>query len=175
MTSKNKPRSLRQPTSRVLSKALLLPMSRSEASNLALRTRIALERLRNGEVGRSLFNHMSQIVLITGYITRAGFGRLDIHDIDRVGQNLGEVLFEADRTGKWSIPDSLISELTTVVNEYDYQLAVTRVEIVARASEHLERLLLLAACQPPAAANGVPTRARAATRRSRVAHPHPQH
>ncbi|WP_174480160.1 hypothetical protein [Paraburkholderia mimosarum] len=99
---------------------------------------------------------MSQIVLITGYITRAGFGRLDIRDIDRVEQHLGEVLVEADRTGEWTIPDSLIIELTTVVNEYDRQLATTRVEIVARASEYLERLLQLAAHQPPAVADGVP-------------------
>jgi hypothetical protein len=149
-------------------------MSRSEASNLALRTRIALERLRNGEAGRSLVNHMSQIVLITGYITRAGFGRLDIHDIDLVEQNLGEVLFEADRTGEWKIPDALISELTTVVNEYDHQLATTRVEIVARASEHLERHMQLAASEPPAAAHGGAARARAATRRPGVDHPAPQ-
>ncbi|WP_321939407.1 hypothetical protein [Paraburkholderia sp. J8-2] len=161
MPSSSKPRSLRQPSSRALSKALLLPMSRSEAANLALRTRIALERLRNGEASRSLVNHMCQIVLITSYITRAGFGRLDLHDIDRVEHNLGEVLFEADRTGEWNLPDSLISELTTVVNEYDRQLATTRVEIVARASEHLERRLLLAASQRPAAADDVRDRAHA--------------
>lgn len=161
MSSSNKPRSLRQPSSRALSKALLLPMSRSEATNLALRTRIALERLRNGEAGRALLKHMSQIVVITGYITRAGFGRLDLGDIDRVEHNLGEVLFEADRMGEWNLPDSLISELTTVVNEYDRQLATTRVEIVARASEHLERRLLLAASQRPAAADDVRDRAHA--------------
>ncbi|HKR46212.1 MAG TPA: hypothetical protein VJU59_42230 [Paraburkholderia sp.] len=145
MSSNTKPRSLRQPTSRALSKAQLLPMSQRDASSLALRTRIALERLRNGEAGRSLFNHMSQIVFITGYITRAGFGRLDIQDIDSVERNLGEVLDEADRTGEWKIPESLISALTTVVNEYDRQLATTRVEIIARASEHLERHMKLAA------------------------------
>lgn len=161
MSSSNKPRSLRQPSSRAHSKALLLPMSRNEAANLALRTRIVLERLRNGEAGRALVNHMCQIVLITGYITRAGFGRLDIHDIDRVEHNLDRVLAGADRTGEWSLPDSLIGELTTVVNEYDRQLATTRVEIVARASEHLERLLLLAASQHPAAADGVRDRAQA--------------
>ena len=143
--SSNKPRSLRQPSSRALSKALFLPMSQRDASSLALRTRIVLERLRNGEAGRSLVNHMSQIVLITGYITRAGFGRLDIQDIDRIEQNPGEVLVEADRMGEWNIPDSLISELTTVVNEYDRQLATTRVEIIARASEQLERHMMLAA------------------------------
>jgi len=143
--SSNKPRSLRQPSSRALSKALFLPMSQRDASSLALRTRIVLERLRNGEAGRSLVNHMSQIVLITGYITRAGFGRLDIQDIDRIEHNLGKVLVEADRTGEWNIADSLISELTTVVNEYDRQLATTRVEIIARASEQLERHMMLAA------------------------------
>ncbi|RAR55279.1 hypothetical protein C7401_12263 [Paraburkholderia unamae] len=162
MSSRNKPRSLRQPTSRALSKALLLPMSRSKAPSLALRTRIAHERRRNGEAGRALISHMSQIVFITGYITRTGFGRLDVDDIDRIERTLDEVLLNAGRTGEWRLPDSLIRELTTVVNEYDRQLATTRVEIVARASEHLERRMVQAARQPGGAMDGGPAHAGAA-------------
>ena len=153
MSSHKKHRSFRQPGAHA--KAHLLPMSRSEASNLALRTRIVLERLRNGEADRSLVNHITQIVLITAFITRAGFGKLDIEDIDRVEKGLGQVLLEADGTGEWHIPASLISELTTVVNEHDRQLAVTRVEVIARASAHLDRLMVLAARQPVSPAHGV--------------------
>ena len=147
MASNKKHHSFRQRSGGAHSKARLLPMSRSEASNLALRTRIVLERVRNGEADRSLVNHLTQIVLITAFITRAGFGRLDVDFIDRVEKSLGQVLLEADRTEQWNIPTALISELTAVVNEYDDQLAVTRVEIVARASAHLDRLMVLAARQ----------------------------
>jgi hypothetical protein len=51
----------------------------------------------------------------------------------------------ADRTGVWNIPESLIEGLTAVVNEYDRQLCVTRMEIVVRASDHLGKLVDLAA------------------------------
>ncbi|RQH05089.1 hypothetical protein D1Y85_16530 [Paraburkholderia dinghuensis] len=120
-------------------------MPRAEASDLALRARIAVERLRNGEADRSLINLVSQIVIIASFITRAGHGELDIEDIERVERGLGEVLLEADRSGIWNVSDSLIEGLTAVVNEYDRQLCVTRMEIVVQASDHLEKLVDLAA------------------------------
>lgn len=153
MSSKKKHRSFHRPSAGAHAKARLLPMPQREASNLALRARIVLERVRHGEADRSLINHISQIVLITGFVTRAGFGRLDIQDIDRVEKNLWQVGVEADSTGEWNIPDSLINELTAVVNEYDRQLTVTRAEIVARASDHLDRLMIRAARQPSAVAS----------------------
>ncbi|WP_233889940.1 hypothetical protein [Paraburkholderia flagellata] len=119
-------------------------MPRSEASDLALRARIALERLRNGEADRSLINLVSQVVIIASFITRAGHGKLDIGEMERVEHGLEEVLNEADRTGVWKVPEALIDGLTTVVNEYDRQLCVTRMEIVVRASDHLGKLVDLA-------------------------------
>jgi hypothetical protein len=131
-------------------------MRRSEALNLALRTRIALERLRNGEADRSLINHLSQVAIITGFIARAGYGKLDIEEIDRVEQGLGQIIIDADHNGTWSVPDSLIDNLTAVVNEYDRVLGETRMEIVARASDHLERLMKSAARLAPSQATRQP-------------------
>jgi hypothetical protein len=120
-------------------------MPRKEASDLVLRARIALERLRNGEADRSLINLVSQIIIIVSFITRAGHGKLDIRDVERVERDLGEVLLAVERTATWTVPDTLIEDLTTVVNEYDRQICVTRMEIVARASNHLGKLVDLAA------------------------------
>lgn len=120
-------------------------MPRKEATDLVLRARITLERLRNGEADRSLIDLASQIIIIASFIIREGHGKLGIEDIERVERDLGEVLAEADRTGKWNVPESLIKGLTAVVNEYDRQLCVTRMEIVVRASDHLEKLVDLAA------------------------------
>lgn len=120
-------------------------MPRREASDLALRARIALERLRTGEADRPLINLVSQVVIVASFITRAGHGQLDIGEIECVERGLGEVLAEADRTGVWNVPESLIEGLTAVVNEYDHQLCVTRMEIVVRASDHLGKLVDLAA------------------------------
>ncbi|MFT0174791.1 hypothetical protein [Paraburkholderia mimosarum] len=140
MSNKNY-RSPRRPSASAHAKSLFLPMPRKESSDLALRARIALERLRNGEVDRSLVNLLSQIIIITSFITRAGHGQLDIADIERVEHGLGAVLNQADRTGVWNVPESLTDGLTAVVNEYDRALSVTRMEIVLRASDHLGKLV----------------------------------
>jgi len=116
-------------------------MPRRQSSDLALRARIALERLRNGEVDRPLINLLSQVAIIASFITRAGHGQLDIGEIERAERGLGELLEEADRTGVWNVPDSLLKGLIAVVNEYDRQLSVTRMEILVRASDHLGKLV----------------------------------
>jgi hypothetical protein len=145
MPAKKNYRSMRQPSAGAHAKSLFLPMPRKEASDLALRARIALERLRNGEADRSLINLVSQVAIIAGFVTRAGHGKLDIADIEHVERELGAVLVEADHTGTWNISEALIEGLTAVINEYDRQLCVTRMEIVARASDHLGKLVDLAA------------------------------
>ncbi|MFT0172075.1 hypothetical protein ACLKMY_24210 [Paraburkholderia mimosarum] len=143
--SSKKYRSSRRPSAGAHARSLFLPMPRRQSSDLALRARIALERLRNGEADRSLINLVSQVTIIAGFITRAGHGKLDIADIERVERELGAVLVEADRTGTWDVPERLIEGLTAVINEYDRQLCVTRMEVIARASDHLGKLVNLAA------------------------------
>jgi hypothetical protein len=138
-------RTLQRSSAGTHAKALFLPMPRKEASDLALRARIALERLRNGEADRSLINLVTQIIIVVSFITRAGHGMLDIRDVERVERDLGEVLLEVEGTATWTVPDTLIEDLTTVVNEYDRQICATRMEIVARASNHLGKLVDLAA------------------------------
>lgn len=144
-------RSLLQPSAAAHSRALLLPMPRKEASDLVLRARIALERLRNGEVDRSLINLVLQITIIVSFITRAGHGKLDINVLDTVRRGLEDIVVEADNTGTWNFPETLIDDLTSVINEYDRQICVTRMEIVVRASDHLERLVHRAAKEDRAA------------------------
>lgn len=125
-------------------KALLLPMPRSKALGLVLRTRLALERLRNREVSRTLIGQLPQVVVITGFITRAGHGKIGLVDIEQVEQGLGEVLAEGESTGRWALSDALIDGLTALVNEHDRQICSTRMQIVAMASNHLDRVIDLA-------------------------------
>jgi hypothetical protein len=143
--SNKKYRSSRRPAAGAHARSLFLPMPRSESLDLALRARIALERVRNGEADRPLINLVSQVVIIARFITRAGHGKLDIEEIERVEHGLGAVLTEADRTGVWNVPESLIEGLIAVVNEYDRLLCVTRMEIFIRASDYLEKLVDMAA------------------------------
>jgi hypothetical protein len=99
-----------------------------------------LERVRNGEANRVLVNSLGQVVLFTNFVIAAGHGALEPSFVDDVEHELGLVLLTADRTGEWHIPPELVENLTRVVNEYDRQLRETRLEIIAKASDHMEHL-----------------------------------
>ncbi len=122
-------------------KALFLPMPREDAERLMLRTRMTLERVRNGEADRVLLNSLAQVVLFANFVTVAGYGTLERSFVDGVEHQLGLVLLTADQTGEWHIPPQLVEALTQIVNEYDRQLRETRLEVIANATEQLDRLM----------------------------------
>jgi hypothetical protein len=125
-------------------------MPRDRASDLILRTRLFLERIRSGHVERGLINHLAQVCLISGFITRAGHGRLGTETFDAVEQQLAQLLLGFDETGVWGdLPGPLLDGLTQVVNEYDHMLATVRLEILAAASNHLDRLMAISAKEEP--------------------------
>jgi hypothetical protein len=72
MPNKKSYRSSRQPPASAHAKSLFLPMPWKEATDLVLRARIALERLRNGDADRALINLVSQVVIIASFITPGG-------------------------------------------------------------------------------------------------------
>ncbi len=141
MPSTRKPRPFRQASTATYGKALLLPLPRREASNLALRTRIMLERLRNGDTDRALLQHLFQVMVLTAFVARAGFGQLDAGEIDRVQQAVGQLFVEEELVDSPTVPDALMLDITAVVNEYDRQLMSTRLEILARARDYLDGLM----------------------------------
>ncbi|WP_321856724.1 hypothetical protein [Paraburkholderia tropica] len=134
-------------------KALLLPMPRQRAAGFVLRARLALERLRNGEVDRPLVNQLGLTCMITGFITEAGYGTLRQTEIEQAQHGLAQLLLGYGQMQQW--PDAspeLIDELTAVVNEYDRMLATVRLEIIAQATEHVDRLMAIVAAAPPSVA-----------------------
>lgn len=116
-------------------------MPREDAARLVLRTRLALERLRNGETNRRLINELSQVVLITNFVTEAGHGELEMAYLERVERDLADALIRADTTGAWAVSPILVSDVTLVVNEYDRVLSQTRLAIIVDACNKLERLI----------------------------------
>ncbi|CAG9252058.1 hypothetical protein PUN4_180078 [Paraburkholderia unamae] len=67
MPNKKNARSTRRPAAGAHAKSLFLPMRRNESTDLALRARLALERLRKGEADRALINLVSQVVIIASH------------------------------------------------------------------------------------------------------------
>ena len=86
-----------------------------------------------------------QVTIVVSFITRTGHGKLEVEVLENVRRGLEDILVEADNTRVWSVPETLITGCTAVINEYDRQICVTRMEILVQASDHLERLLHRAA------------------------------
>lgn len=82
------------------SKALLLPMARDKATDLYLRARLVLERIRRRDIDRGAINHMAQICILSGYIARAGHGRSSPDRIEEVEQHLAQALLAFDGSGE---------------------------------------------------------------------------
>lgn len=141
MPSRKPLRTPRKPIGCARSRTLLLPMPREDAAKLVLRTRLALERLRHGDAGRQLINELSQVVLMTNFITEAGFGELEIAWLERVERDLAGVLLHADTTGTWDVPEALVGDVMRVVNEYDRLLSQTRLAVIVDACNRLEWLI----------------------------------
>jgi hypothetical protein len=124
------------------SKAMLLPMGRDQASDLILRTRLFLERALRGDIDRGVINHLAQVCILSGYVARAGYGRLPPEHFDVVKKALAQALIDFDGTRVWSgFSHELLAALTAVVNEYDRMLGSVRLELLAKASDYLDRLL----------------------------------
>ena len=94
-------------------RAFFLPMPREDADVLILRTRMMLERVRNGEVDRALVANLGQVVLLVNFVIAAGYGALEPSLVDDVEQQLGLVLLRADQTGEWLVPPGLADDLTS--------------------------------------------------------------
>lgn len=87
---------------------------------------------------------MSQVTLLTGLITDAGYGRLDTAIITACEEGLLRVISANPEKRASKFEEDLISNLTLVINEHDRQLREIRLQILVEASEQLERRLEMA-------------------------------
>ena len=84
---------------------------------------------------------MAQTLLLTGYLTAAGHGELNVSFLDDVEHALAALLDRGRDTGDWQASESLVDKLTVVVNEHDRQLLETRLQAIVEASERLNRTI----------------------------------
>jgi hypothetical protein len=121
-------------------KALFLPMGRGEANGLILPVRIALERIRQGKPDRDAAVCMAEIVLLTGFLTMGGFGRLDTALLDDVEKRLLTELDQGGAGGEWKFAPELVDALVVVVNEYDRLIRETRLQAIVEANDRFARM-----------------------------------
>jgi hypothetical protein len=94
-------------------------MNRQDADGLVLSVRIALERIRQGKADRDATACMAEILLLTGFLTEGGFGRLDKPFLNDVEKRLLAEMTQGGVGGEWKIASELVDALVVVVNEYD--------------------------------------------------------
>ncbi|RQH07124.1 hypothetical protein [Paraburkholderia dinghuensis] len=121
-------------------KALYLSMERSTTDSLVLPVRVALESVRRGHVERDAVVCLSEIVLLTGFLTQAGHGKLEQYVLDGAGRGQLPVLDAGEFQTSHELGPNTIEALTLIVNEYDRLLRETRLLAILDANERFERL-----------------------------------
>jgi hypothetical protein len=122
-------------------KALYLPLDRASVDQMAIGFRIALESIRQGRGETIAARCMVQVVLLTSYVSDAGYGFISSAALDEAEDLLFDVFGAYNTTGKWIFEPSLIDKLTAIVNEHERQLRETRLQIIVGATRQLNRLL----------------------------------
>jgi hypothetical protein len=121
-------------------KALFLPMDRGTADELVLPVRTAFERIRQGKVDRDAAVCMAEILLLTGFLTEGGFGRLDASFLDDVEKRLLSEMNQGSVAGEWKFAAELVDALVVVVNEYGRLVRETRLQAIVEANQSFARL-----------------------------------
>jgi hypothetical protein len=129
------------PARRRNTKAHLLPMPGRDADAMALHIRLALEAVKRGQAGRHEATLLAQSVLVTGFLTEAGYGCLDMAFIRQAEEDMLALLDHGERTGRWTMPGALITPVTQVINEHDRQLREVRFGALVDANRRLDLLI----------------------------------
>ncbi|CAN7772592.1 Fis family transcriptional regulator [Caballeronia sp. LjRoot31] len=122
-------------------KALFLPMDQSSVNQISLQFRLALETIRHGAGNRASAHCLAQVTLLTGFLTQAGHGLLEIKFLDSVERQVSDLLDHGRDSGEWLFPQPLVEALTVIVNEHDRQLRETRLQAIVEASRRLDKLI----------------------------------
>jgi len=116
-------------------------MPRRDADAMSLQFRIALENVRQRRSGRREATCLTQVVLLTSFLTEKGHGEIDLSNIRAVENDVLAILDHGEATGEWEFPQAMLDPLTAIVNEHDRQLREVRLAAIAAATERLDRLL----------------------------------
>ncbi|WP_250463222.1 hypothetical protein [Caballeronia sp. GAFFF2] len=121
-------------------KVLYLPLDRDSVAQIAVQVRMALEVARAGQGDAATLRCLAQAVALTGLIAAAGHGEIEEEALQAAEAALFGTLSSAD-LNSWGLDAGELSAITDVVNEHDRQLRETRLDVVVRAFEKIERRL----------------------------------
>jgi hypothetical protein len=121
-------------------KVLFLPLDRESVAQIAIQVRMALEVARAGQGDAGTLRCLAQAVALTGLIAGAGHGVIEEETLRVAEVALSGVLASGSLSG-WGLDARELAGVTDVINEHDRQLRETRLDLVVRAFEQIERRL----------------------------------
>lgn len=134
-------------------KAMLLPIARPIADDLALRVHVALDVLRRGIGSKTDAQTLMQTVLLTGFLVEMGFGSVTGEHLGAADATVASIFDIGRETGQWKLDSDGFAALAPIATIYDRQLHSAPLWAVTDASERLDRFI-----------TGVPERAPARKR-----------
>ncbi|KND59869.1 hypothetical protein BVER_04551 [Candidatus Burkholderia verschuerenii] len=121
-------------------KVLYLPLDRDSVAQVALQARMALEVARACRGDAPALRCLAQAVALTGLIAAAGHGEIEEETLCAAEAAFSGVLASGSLSG-WGLDARELAAATDVINEHDRQLRETRLDVVVRAFEQIERRL----------------------------------
>jgi hypothetical protein len=120
-------------------KAMLLPMARQTADDLALRVHLALDALRRGDGGIGDAQTLTQVMLLTGFLAESGFGSATGEQLGAAEREIANVFETGRDTGRWALDESGFTLFAQIATNYDQQLHRAPLWAVTEVSERLDR------------------------------------
>ncbi|MFM0340848.1 hypothetical protein [Paraburkholderia fungorum] len=129
-------------------KAMLLPIARRTADELALRVHLALDALRRGVGGMSDAQTLTQVMLLTGFLAESGFGSATGEQLGAAERAVAAVFDIGRETGEWRLDSEAFALFAEIATNYDRQLHGAPLWAVTDASERLDRFTAGMSYQP---------------------------
>ncbi|OLL31422.1 hypothetical protein BTH42_10750 [Burkholderia sp. SRS-W-2-2016] len=122
-------------------KAMLLPIARQVADDLALRVHLSLDALRRGVGSKTDAQTLTQIMLLTAHLAEAGFGSMSREELCAADRTASAV-FDIGRThDEWKLDDAGFDLFASIATNYDRQLHRAPLWAITEASERLDRFM----------------------------------
>ena len=121
------------------SKAMLLPMPRANADELALQVHLALAALRRGGARCDAQALLHAHVLATS-MADAGYGTLTQAQVNDADAALLACFERGGAGGEWRLDGADFDALAAIVTVYDQQLQRAPLWVLTEASERLDRM-----------------------------------
>ncbi|SMG60333.1 hypothetical protein [Paraburkholderia susongensis] len=122
-------------------KAMLLPMPRQIADDLALRVHLSLDALRRGAGSKTDAQTLTQIMLLAGYLAEAGFGSMSREEFCAADRIAAAVFDRGKESGEWKLDEAGFALFASIATNYDRQLHRAPLWAVTAASEQLDRVI----------------------------------